>query len=135
MNIQYIVKLQSPTLNFVDLIQNNRQLCKNIIMSCELHGILLAINETVKGRTLWMSTLSQTYTSFIHNHPCIREIIKIVGLMGKIDISLLCSYIATIPSCTVHDINVQYSIFYPLYNIENNSLLIFVTNGPYGEVD
>ena len=54
-----------------------------------------------------------------------REIIKIVGLMGKIHIIIymfLHSYHPIIYS-TVHEINMQYSMVNPIDNIESNALL------------
>ena len=84
-----LLGLQSPTLNFLDLIQNSGKCCKNIITSCGLHGyghekeFLLTINERFKCRTLYTSILFKIYTSVVHNNPLVREIIKDIGLMGK----------------------------------------------------
>ena len=67
--------LQSPTHDFLDLIQNNRILQKHYNV-LSLTGVgqenetLITINTKSKGQTLYNSILSITYISFICNNPC-----------------------------------------------------------------
>ena len=42
------------------------------------------------------------------------------------------SHIIIIPSYTVHEINMQYIIFHPIYKIGSNALLILLANERYG---
>ena len=48
---------------------------------------------------------------------------KVVGRMGESHI-IIDMFLHSYHPCTIHEISMQYIIIHPIYNIENNALLI-----------